>query len=496
MIGSLTFTRDDGETFTFSAVNPPYQLTPETQLPAGLALDVSGGEYTGRNGGYTLAGRLQRRTAKIVYNVRETYSDSRSMMQLLNDAAEFFRPMTADLRIVSFDMLVQTDDGGKSAYVMHKGHVTTPFMAPLLRGGRGSYAAEFDLIFDDPLLYWADGSGVVSGDILPAALPGSKIGETWREGLQVWAAGLSRWEYPDQGGGGTPQTVHVVSAYQVPVAFKVTGQITNPKIVNSRNGSQWSWEGTIPYGCVVTVDVDGVALDWHGNRLLNTMGGLVAAPGDNTFTLTGGDLVLDLKAAWTGTPNASTSTLSQDGTVVATNLFPSPKPASNIPISNKNRVVVSFPGTGMLLTQTSTVSIGNGAFVETPPLSGLTPGVTYHVEADMIPSASVKPPKWSGRMMLMVANSSGLTLVSGDNTVSAGRRACTFTADGVTSYKLALFAGDGSGDTSMSVLWRRIIIISDSDWQAMQALGVDWFDGDSAFNIVTAKASVEIRGAF
>ena len=45
----------------------------------------------------------------------------------------------------------------------------------------------------------------------------------------------------------------------------------------------------------------------------------MAAPGDNTFTLTGSDLVLDLKAAWTGTPNASTSTLSQDGKVVATN---------------------------------------------------------------------------------------------------------------------------------------------------------------------------------
>lgn len=190
-----------------------------------LHLCQPGGEYTGRNGGYTLAGRLQRRTAKIVYNVRETYSDSRSMVELLNDAAEFFRPMTADLRIVSFDMLVQTDDGSQSAYVMRQGHVTTPFMAPLLRGGRGSYAAEFDLIFDDPLLYWADGSGVVSGDILPAALPGSKLGETWQNGLQVWSAGLSRWEYPDQGGGGTPQTVHVASAYQVPVAFTVTGHL-------------------------------------------------------------------------------------------------------------------------------------------------------------------------------------------------------------------------------------------------------------------------------
>ena len=184
-----------------------------------------------------------------------------------------------------------------------------------------------------------------------------------------------------------------------------------------------------------------------------------------------------LQNHWTGTANASTSTLSQDGAVVATNLFPSPKPTSKLTISVNTRAVVSFPGDGMLLAQKSEVSTGNGAFVQIP-LSGLTPGVTYHVEAAMTTSASVKPPS-GGRVMLMVANRDHMVLVSGDNTVDAGRRACTFTADGGTQYDLVLFAGDGSGDTSMSVLWRRIIIVSDSDWAAMQARGVTWFDGDS-----------------
>lgn len=482
MIGSLTFTRDDGETFTFSATNPPYQLTPDTRLPAGLALDISGGEYTGRNGGYTLAGRLQRRTAKIVYNVRETYSDSRSMMQLLNDAAEFFRPMNADLRLVSFDMLVQTDDSGKSAYIMRQGHVTTPFMAPLLRGGHGSYAAEFDLIFDDPLLYWADGSGVVSGDILPAALPGSKVGEEWREGLQVWAAGLSRWEYPDQGGGGTPQTVHVVSAYQVPVAFKVTGQITNPKIVNSRNGSQWSWEGTIPYGCVVTVDVDGVALDWHGNRLLNTMGGLVAAPGDNTFTLTGSDLVLDLKAAWTGTPNASTSVLSQDGKVVATNLFPTPRLAS----ADMGNTSITQTADGFTITTNKTYT-GNGDDHSFHPQNAVA-GKTHHFHAETddvltttLPDISIWLGSWGGGLGVPNTYLSSPSVIDIDipSTVSIDR----------ITFKCGMTAGD-------HVTWRRIGLYAAAEWNAMQALGVDWFDGGSMFNIVTAKASVEIRGAF
>ena len=164
--------------------------------------------------------------------------------------------------------------------------------------------------------------------------------------------------------------------------------------------------------------------------------------------------------------------------MLITNLFPNPKPASNLPISNKNRVVASFPGGGMLLTQTSGVSTGNGAFVQIP-LSGLTSGVTYHVEADMIPSASVKPPTLLARMMLMVANRSGMGLVSGDNTVGAGRRACTFTADGATSYDLVLFAGDGGGDTSMNVLWSDILITTDADWRALRTLGLSSFDGDS-----------------
>ena len=469
MIGSLTFTRDDGATFTFSATNPPYQLTPDTQLPAGLTLDVSGGEYTGRNGGYTLAGRLQRRTAKIVYNVRETYADSRSMVQLLNDASEFFRPMTADLRIVSFDMLVQTDDSNQSAYLMRQGHVTTPFMAPLLRGGHGSYAAEFDLIFDDPLLYWADGSGVVRGDILPAALPGSKIGETWQEGLQVWAAGLSRWEYPDQGGGGTPQTVRVVSAYQVPVAFTITGRITNPKIVNSRNGSQWSWEGTIPYGRVVTVDVDGVATGWQGNRLLNTMGGLVAAPGDNTFTLTGSDLVLDLKAAWTGTANASTSTLSQDGAVVATNLVTDP---------NALQKVGTWSATG----STTAVQRPDGHWVYTPDSDVKDVFIVF--DPKLIPAVNdYLYCSWEGG--------------TGDGYIPY----CDIVAHG-DGWCLSQYHGDpgnptiapGLNGTPITLL--KVGRYSAADYAAMKSLGVNWFDGDSTFNIVTAKASVEIRGAF
>jgi len=196
--------------------------------------------------------------------------------------------------------------------------------------------------------------------------------------------------------------------------------------------------------------------------------------------------VPELVSAWTGTLDASTSTLSQGGAVVATNLFPYPKPTSLVPFAESLRCAASFPSSGgMLIQQTSDVSTvaGAGAFVKMalPPLAA----GTYHVLATMSPSASVEPPSYGGRMMICVTNSQ-MVVFAGDNTVGQGSRSFTFTADGSTSYYLALFAGDGSGDTSMSVLWQRIIIISDSDWQALQALGVTWFDGDT-YPVPTGK---------
>ena len=493
-IREIVFTRGD-QSFTFGLM-PPYQLHPDTMLPSAQALDSSGIEYMGRNGGMGLAARVQRQTVEITFNV-VARDPNVSYTQLLSDASMFFRPMNSDLSVTRFDMTVTMRDG--TQWMMRRGHVSVPFSAPATRLLGFGVQGKLGLIFDDPNRYWVSGAGVVSGRITPSGDPGTLMGERWQGGMQIFAGGQSQWFLPSAGASGVPQSVTISSAYPIPVSFKIYGQITNPKLVNITNGDTWNWPGTLKSGEVLTVDEDGVMLDQHGIRRFNASGGLKAEPGVNTFALYGQNVSHSITTAWTGTADASTSTLSQDGAVVATNLFTSPKPTSNLTISNKTRVVSSTPGTGLLLAQTSSVSTGNGAFAQIP-LSGLTSGVTYHVEADMIPSASVKPPSLNGRMMLMVANRSGMTLVSGDNTVSAGRRACTFTADGVTSYDLVLFAGDGGGDTSMSVLWSNILIMTDADWAAMQDLGIDWFDGGTMTPeiapLVDSYANVMIRGAF
>ena len=302
----------------------------------------------------------------------------------------------------------------------------------------------------------------------------------------MWSAGLSRWEYPSQGGGGTPQTVRVVSAYQVPVAFTVTGQITNPVIVNSRNGSQWSWEGTIPYGRVVTVDVDGVATDWQGNRLLNTMGGLVAAPGDNTFTLTGSDLVVDLQAAWTGTPNASTSTLSQDGAVIATNNTLDPQAKADRLFWPKG-TWTAIQGTDGKWTYSisafDSVNNNDNAVFITPIISDWTPPIVedyiFVAQFDNLVGVSLAE-------MNFEANAG--TVATGSNWRAVQ---CKLSANNTVHLAIGIVSNSSSPSAKSFKLvnWG---VYSISDWQAMQARGIAWFDGDSTFNIVTAKASVNI----
>lgn len=287
----VIFTREsDGEQFTFSGEFPPYMLTHKTQLPSPRTLDVSGDEYSGVSGGYTLASRFQRMAVKIGYNVRESWNDPRSFLSLVTDASRFFLPMDDTLQVEKFSMQVDLDDSASSSFMMRHGAITVPFSAPAYGLSGVSMDNDMSFIFDDPNMYWVGGEGVVTGKILPTSLPGTKIGERWVNGGQVWNEGLSVWDYPKDGGGGTPQTINVVSAVSVGVEVNIFGKISNPKIINSVNGSSWSWKGTIPDGNVIHVSDDGISTDFTGNRLYNTIGGLIARPGLNTFELTGGDL--------------------------------------------------------------------------------------------------------------------------------------------------------------------------------------------------------------
>lgn len=287
MTSSITFKRDDtGESFTFSN-RPPYMLAPGTKLPTPGTLSVSGTESMGTNGGTTLASRLERQAVKIVYNVMESYDSDTGIVQLLADASRFFTPMMSDLSVVTYTMTVQTDDKVSEAYMMKKGAITVPFSAPLLRGRGLSVNNELDFIFDDPYRYWIGGSGVISGDIYAALPPGVALGEVWANGLQKFTGGLSQWTYPAGGTAGTPQSINVVSSVQVGVEAIIRGQITNPILRNDTDGSSWQWLGTIPKGSVITLGSDGIARDWTGEIIYNSIGQLTAMPGENTFSLDG-----------------------------------------------------------------------------------------------------------------------------------------------------------------------------------------------------------------
>lgn len=287
-LSTITFKREDtGDTFTFGP-HPPYMLHPNTKLPTPGTLSVSGVENFGADGGMTLASRLQRQPAKIVYNVLEDYRHERGMIDLITQASAFFQAHNLDdLSVIRYSMIVQTSDAFDEAYMMEHGAITVPFSAPLVRGYGLSTANEMDFIFDDPARYWVSGAGVVSTNIMPTSPFATMVGERWTTGLQTWISGLSHWDYPDKNNQDKPVTVNVVTSVPVGVEIDIFGAIGNLRVSNTTDGSYWQWDQKIPAGSAVHVSSDGSARDWNGSPIYTALGTLTAHPGNNTFTLTG-----------------------------------------------------------------------------------------------------------------------------------------------------------------------------------------------------------------
>ena len=83
------------------------------------------------------------------------------------------------------------------------------------------------------------------------------------------------------------------------------------------------------------------------------------------------------------------------------------------------------------------------------------------------------------------------TMVSSTPTMSVWK-----TLAGI-NHAIYLFGANGGRlNAGESLTLTKLARFTSEDWQTLQALGVNWFSGDSVFNIVTAKASVNIRGAF
>lgn len=486
-IRAIVFTRGD-QSFTFG-LTPPYQLHPDTLLPSAQALDSSGIEYMGRNGGMGLAARVQRQTVDITFNV-VARDPKVSYTQLLSDANMFFRPMNSDLSVTRFDMTVTMCDGVQ--WMMRRGHVSVPFSAPATRLLGIGVQGKLGLIFDDPNRYWVSGAGVVSGDITPSGDPSTLVGEQWQGGLQMFMGGKSQWFMPSAGAAGIPQSVTISSAYPVPVSFKIYGQITHPKLVNITNGDTWSWPGTLKSGEVLSVDEDGVMLDQHGIRRFNASGGLKAEPGVNTFALYGENVSHPVSTAWTGTPNASTSTLPQDGAVMATNLFTNPVPLASA-LSTKG-VVATDTSNGVSIVATNDMQ-DSYATISTIPVNANT---TYHIAAELM---QLDGPTWPNGPLFAVEWTATNALAA-THVAIGGRKQAILQTDFTTKptathIDIRLYA---PLDKTQQTVWRHIGLYAASDWAAMQALGVDWFSGDTVSPEVAprvdAYANVMIRGAF
>ena len=171
-----------------------------------------------------------------------------------------------------------------------------------------------------------------------------------------------------------------------------------------------------------------------------------------------------LQNHWTGTANASTSTLSQDGQVVATNLLPTTRLAG----PNTTNTSVTQTADGFTIT-TNTTYTGYGDD-HAIYLKNMVVGETYHFHAETddvltttLPNASV----WvDGFNVYSFSN----TYLSSPSVIDKDITAIAIPYTTRVSFKCGMTAGD-------HVTWRHIGLYTASDWQAMQARGIIGFDG-------------------
>ncbi len=170
--------------------------------------------------------------------------------------------------------------------------------------------------------------------------------------------------------------------------------------------------------------------------------------------------------AWTGTPNASPSTLSQDGAVIATNLFPTTRLAS----ADMGNTSITQTADGFTITTNKTYTgFGDDHYLNT---SNEVAGETYHLHAETdnvltttLPDLSIWgcDESWDG--VVSVPN----TYISSPSVIDID-----LPSNARTVARISLKCGMTAGD---HVTWRRLGLYTAADWNAMKALGVSWFDG-------------------
>lgn len=177
-----------------------------------------------------------------------------------------------------------------------------------------------------------------------------------------------------------------------------------------------------------------------------------------------------LQNQWSGTADASTSTLSQDGTLVATNLATNPALLAS-GMTSFSSCSGEDSDDGMTLTATGSVAC---ASLDVHDIPGS--GTTIHVAATLDAISSTTTP--SGRGLFVVFwSSSGAVLGTKNVGPSVGVLSVDVTVPDSASYiEVRLYAPSATGGTAT---WSEILVCTAADYEAMQAKNVTWFDGDS-----------------
>jgi hypothetical protein len=212
---------------------------------------------------------------------------------------------------------------------------------------------------------------------------------------------------------------------------------------------------TVAYGCVVYSVRDWNKLQKLGVNWFN--------PIDKTYAKTS-----QLTSMWTGAVNASTSTLSQDGNLVATNQ------ATNhtSPRLGNSSITCTSLQDGFTLS-CGTAYTGN---VDNDVLcANLVTGSPYHFHAEFVSANVSSLPDlavWSLYFQLPTS-----VLAGGVQTFDRDFNCGNNTWDW---RRFSFKTGKSVGDT---VTWRNVGVYSAADWAAMQAIGINWFSGDTYSNL-------------
>lgn len=294
----LVITRDfDGETFELvTGAWGNFVVHPDTVIPGSAPLDFVGYEYSGLDGGYNIASRLQRRPFDLVMTIAERWDNPEGLFELFAKARAFFDIHNDDLTVVTFTVDFYTCDKANSVFRLRNGSITVPLKMQAERA-ESHGMAQVSFIFADPYIYWSgdSGAGITEFDLIPR-IAGQHVlmGRYWDTNAMWTNEGLKIWEYPADGDiPGFPVTVSVLSAQTVNAELTLFGRLVNPILTNITNGSQFYYYGTISDGETVIVTTDGILTSdqaatspWSGT--------LTAKPGNNTY-------VLDAQTGSTGT---------------------------------------------------------------------------------------------------------------------------------------------------------------------------------------------------